>query len=255
MCIDSTHFPLFFASSSCVGLVTPITLCLFNQCFFLVFLCVWSWTVFWPCFCLTLFQPVCTLETFDCVLTTAFCLSLFVPQLWTNWTVNQTSPESWSSTILRGPLITLLDPQQNTWTLVFWWVKLSTRVEAEQLWLNVSAAAACARINPPNLTTQERRTLTSLSKDPDIAILLADKGSTVILNTAQHQNNITTLFSDNTVNEALKWDLTNSYKKKVIRHLPQLEKEVIDCPTYYKLYPGEAVPRIVAQKYTKNEDH
>lgn len=52
-----------------------------------------------------------------------------------------------------------------------------TPVEKDkQCWLKISDALSNARLPPSNLTTQERRALTSLSMDPNITILPADKG-------------------------------------------------------------------------------
>ncbi|XP_012811622.2 uncharacterized protein LOC105946468, partial [Xenopus tropicalis] len=116
--------------------------------------------------------------------------------------------------------------------------------EAEQLRLKVSAALSSARAPPSNLTTQERRALTSLSKDPNITILPADKGRcTVVLNTTDYHCKMTSLLSDSNTYEPLRRDPSSSYKKKVIDCLQQLEKEeAIDRALYHRLYPREATP-------------
>ncbi|XP_041430610.1 LOW QUALITY PROTEIN: uncharacterized protein LOC121397622 [Xenopus laevis] len=116
--------------------------------------------------------------------------------------------------------------------------------EAEQLRLKVSAALSSARTPPSNFTTEERRALSSLSKDPNITILPADKGRcTVVLNTTDYDCKITTLLSDSNTYEPLGKDPTSGYKKKVIGCLQQLEKEkAIDRILYHRLYPREATP-------------
>lgn len=80
-----------------------------------------------------------------------------------------------------------------------------TETEAEQLRLKVSAALSSAKPPPSNLTTEERKAVTSLSKDPNITILPADKGRCmVVLNTPDYHNKVSTLLSDTNTYELLK---------------------------------------------------
>uniref|UniRef100_A0AAY4AEL6 Uncharacterized protein n=1 Tax=Denticeps clupeoides TaxID=299321 RepID=A0AAY4AEL6_9TELE len=91
---------------------------------------------------------------------------------------------------------------------------------------------------PPksNLTREERRALSSLSRDETITILPADKGRcTVILNSADYNEKVISLLEDIQTSEKLKRDPINIYKKKVIDCLKHLGMEnAID-----NLYPGE----------------
>ncbi|XP_049914604.1 uncharacterized protein LOC126398968 [Epinephelus moara] len=123
-----------------------------------------------------------------------------------------------------------------------------TGTEAEQLRLKVSAALSNAMPPPSNLTTEERKVVTSLSKDPNITILPADKGRcTVVLNTSDYHNKVATLLSDTNTNtnEPLKRDPTSGYKKKTIEILQKLQKEgTIDRLQYHRLYPQDAIPCI-----------
>ena len=114
--------------------------------------------------------------------------------------------------------------------------------ETEQIRLKVSATLASAKIPPSNIIIEERKAILALCKDPWINILPVDKGRcTVILNTSDYHTKITSLLSDHEIYEVLKRDPAISYKKKVIDPLQGLEKDhIIDCPSYYRLYSGEA---------------
>ena len=64
---------------------------------------------------------------------------------------------------------------------------------------------------------------------------------TVIFDKSDDHIKITSLLKDLETYEVLKGDPASSYKKKVIEHLEKLEKDhIIDRPTYYCLWPGEA---------------
>ncbi|XP_053335750.1 uncharacterized protein LOC128508432 [Clarias gariepinus] len=116
--------------------------------------------------------------------------------------------------------------------------------EAEQLRAQVSMFLLKAKSPPPNLSKQEKRALTSLSKDINIIILPADKGRcTVVLNADDYHSRVTTLLSDHNTYETLKRDPTSKYKKQVINCLQSLKKQgVIDRKIYYHLYPGDTTP-------------
>ncbi len=78
--------------------------------------------------------------------------------------------------------------------------------KAKQLRLKVSANLSSAKVPPSNLTFQERKAVTSLSRDQNITILLADKGRcTVVLNTVDYHTKVSTLLSN-----------TNTYETKPI---------------------------------------
>ena len=123
--------------------------------------------------------------------------------------------------------------------------KLST-TQADELRLKVTAALSEAKSPTPNLSSQEMKAVVTLSKDETITILPADKGRcTVVLNTSDYHDKVTALLGDDTTYETLKRDPTNSYKKKVIDYLQELQKgKTIDRLQYHRLYPGDSVPRI-----------
>ncbi|RXN35731.1 reverse transcriptase [Labeo rohita] len=116
--------------------------------------------------------------------------------------------------------------------------------EAEQLRAQVSMSLLKAKPPPPNLSEQEKRALTSLSKDINVTILPADKGRcTVVLNADDYHSRVTALLSDYNTYEILNRDPTSKYKKQVIKCLQLLEKQgVIDRKLYYRLYPGDTTP-------------
>lgn len=99
--------------------------------------------------------------------------------------------------------------------------------EAEQLRLKLSAALSSARLPPSNISTQERKALNTLQKDPKITILPALKGR---LHSSTGQSSLplkSELLIDSTTYEFLRQDPTNSYKLKVVNCLKKLEREQI----------------------------
>ena len=86
-------------------------------------------------------------------------------------------------------------------------INKTSEMEAEQLHMKAKAALSGIKTPSSNLTPQERKAVTSLSR-PKITILPAED----ILNTTDYHRKITTLLSDNTTYKALKRDPTNNYK-------------------------------------------
>ena len=69
--------------------------------------------------------------------------------------------------------------------------KQISEAEAEQLRVKVTAAFSSPKTPLSNLTPQERKAVTSLSRDQNITILPADKRRcTVVLNTAKNNKMI-----------------------------------------------------------------
>ncbi|XP_072048801.1 uncharacterized protein [Amphiura filiformis] len=116
---------------------------------------------------------------------------------------------------------------------------------ADELRTKISSCLVNAKVPNSNLNKEQQEAVNSLGKDKDIFILPADKGRcTVVLDKVDYDKKVSELLSDSKTYELLKRDPTSGYKKKVIDCLQQLEKsEVIDRPLYYKLYPGESVPK------------
>ncbi|XP_041820389.1 uncharacterized protein LOC121626093 [Chelmon rostratus] len=121
-----------------------------------------------------------------------------------------------------------------------------TETEGEQLRLKVSAALSNAKPPPSNLTYEERKAVTSLSKDENVTILPADKGKcTVISNTNDYQDKILSLLNDSNTYECLKRDPTSGFKRTIIEYLQSLQKDgAIECLPYHRLYPQESIPGI-----------
>ncbi|XP_051781539.1 uncharacterized protein LOC127527292 [Erpetoichthys calabaricus] len=119
-------------------------------------------------------------------------------------------------------------------------------LEAEQLRIKVSACLSNAKPPASNISIEERKALTALSKDNNIIILPADKGRcTVVLNQTDYHEKILSLLSDKNTYEPLKRDPGSGYKKKVIDCLKQLVQDnAIDQTTYHRLYPGESTPSL-----------
>lgn len=71
--------------------------------------------------------------------------------------------------------------------------------------MKVSAALSNTKASPSNLTIKERKAVMSLSKDQNITIQPADKGScTVVLNAVEYHARVTILLSDTNTYETLR---------------------------------------------------
>ena len=98
----------------------------------------------------------------------------------------------------------------------------------------------------PNITTDERAALRSLSKDKNITILPADKGRlVVIMNTEDYKSKSLTLLGDTNTYQVLKKDPTNKFAKQLKDRLWQirLDNNISDAE-YRKLLPtSQLIPR------------
>ena len=74
-----------------------------------------------------------------------------------------------------------------------------------------------AKLPKPNINRKERQALAELKKGKSIMILSADKGkATVIMDTAEYEQKVTTVLSDDKTYEKLKKDPTQKYKRQLV---------------------------------------
>lgn len=83
--------------------------------------------------------------------------------------------------------------------------KYITQEEAEQFRIKVTTTVAYAKHPPPYITPQERKDVTSLSKDQD-TILLTDKEiCTMVLNTSDHNRTLIAKINYTFACEVCRW--------------------------------------------------
>ena len=113
-----------------------------------------------------------------------------------------------------------------------------------------------ARPPQPNINAEERKAMKDLASNKDITILPADKGkATVIMDTQDYKDKVSSMLSDKKTYELLTSDPTSSYKRKLIALLkPLKEGKKITSQQYDYLYPtAENVPRLYCTPKTHKE--
>ena len=103
-----------------------------------------------------------------------------------------------------------------------------------------------AKTPKSNITTGERKALSTLAKDADITILPADKGrATVVMNTSDYKSKAKALLSDTNTYKVLAKDPTSKYKTQISNKLRELRRlNEIDDVEHRKLLPTSTlIPR------------
>ena len=98
-----------------------------------------------------------------------------------------------------------------------------------------------------NITSQEKKALTSLRNDHSVVILKADKGNcTVILNTTEYESKMNDLLLDPTTYEEIKKDSVKKTERSMNAKLLKLKREgKIDESDYFRIRSTDGViPRI-----------
>ena len=110
--------------------------------------------------------------------------------------------------------------------------------KAEEVRVQVKAAIQKIQKPKPNITREERTTLTKLKKDPSSMVLTADKGvSLVVMNTEDYNKKAEELLNQNTY-RAITSDPTMRLKNKLINLLKSIKaKGGIKEDLYKRLYP------------------
>ncbi|KAG8226743.1 hypothetical protein J437_LFUL004394 [Ladona fulva] len=113
---------------------------------------------------------------------------------------------------------------------------------AEDVRSDVSLALKRAVLPKPNITTDERKALVSLRRNPDIKILPADKGNaTVIMKSEEYHQKIMDILQDASYRTLLQ-DPTDALARKTV---PLIKKAGLPAETERNLRPpAEAPPRL-----------
>jgi len=111
--------------------------------------------------------------------------------------------------------------------------------EGEQLRAQVAGALNQAKPPKSNISKGERQALRTLAKEKSVTIFPADKGkATVIMDTAEYEEKVKEMLSDEKVYEVPKKDPTAVYKRKLGSILTRLKEENKITEGQYKvLYP------------------
>ncbi|XP_072047007.1 uncharacterized protein [Amphiura filiformis] len=124
--------------------------------------------------------------------------------------------------------------------------KLSNN-EATVLRSEIAGVLRNARPPKSNISAEERRAIQDLKKEESILVLPADKGkATVLMDTAEYEDKIHSMLSDERTYELLPSDPTQRYKNELVAILTKLKKEKkIEKYQYDLLFPmAENIPRI-----------
>ena len=134
---------------------------------------------------------------------------------------------------------------------------LST-AEGEQLRAHVVGALKQAEPPKSSISKGERQALRTLAKEKSVTIFPADKGkATVIMDTAEYEEKVKEMLSDEKVYEVLKEDPTAVYKRKLVSFLTRLKEENKITEGQYKmLYPTmENTPQIYCTPKIHRREH
>ena len=114
-----------------------------------------------------------------------------------------------------------------------------TITKSEQLRFQLAEILKTAKLLKSNINRKERQPLAEFKKYKTIIILLADKGkATVIMDTDEYEQKVTTALSDDKTYENMKTDPKSKYKGKLASIKTKLKEDAKIKEEWYKyLHP------------------